>query len=96
MRDEIVKDNHFEEIAEVKADSKNLVTIGQKSTYYKAYRNALGQIVLDPQVTIPAHEAWMYQDKKVFEKIKRGLNDVREGRVQNAKEDYTKYIDDEG
>ena len=94
MRNEIVKDNHFEEIAEVKADSKNRVTIGQKGTYYKAYRNALGQIVLDPQVTIPVHEAWMYQNKKVFEKIKRGLNDVKEGRVQSAKEDYTKYIDD--
>jgi hypothetical protein len=95
MRQEIVKDNHFEEIAEVKADSKNRVTIGQKGAYYKVYRNAIGQIVLDPQVTIPAHEQWLFKNKKASAMVRRGLEDARCGRLTKAPEDFSKYIDED-
>ncbi len=95
---DIVKDDHFEEIAEVKADSKNRITLGKKSTvrvnFYKVYRNALGQIVLDPQVTIPAHEQWLFKNKKAAQAVKSGLKDAKEGRLVKPKEDYSKYIDE--
>ena len=49
MRDEIVKDNHFKEIADVKSDSKNRVTLSKvksaKARIYKVYINAVGQII---------------------------------------------------
>ncbi len=97
MRDEIVKDNHFKEIADVKSDSKNRVTLSKvksaKARIYKVYINAVGQIILDPQVTIPAHEQWLFKNKTARDMVLRGLDDARHGRLTDADEDYSKYID---
>ena len=48
---------------------------------YHIYENSLGQIVLDPQVSIPASEAWLYQNPEALAWVKRGLRDAKEGRV---------------
>ena len=82
----IVKDAHFEEVAEVKMDSKNRVTLGKhkdsiKPSSYKVYRNPIGQIILDPQVSIPAHEAWLFKNPKALASVKRGLKDAAEGKL---------------
>lgn len=91
----ILKDTHFEEAAEVKVDSKNRITLGTKNTtrtnIYKIYRNALGQIILDPQVTIPAHEQWLFKNKEAAALVKAGLEDARKGRLVKAREDFSKY-----
>jgi len=95
---DIVKDEHFEEVAEVKTDEKKRVALGKaglpKARIYKVYRNALGQLILDPQVTIPAYEQWLFKNKKAAKMVQEGLEDAREGRLAKADEDYTRYIDD--
>lgn len=99
MREQIVKDNNFKEIADVKADSKNRVTLSKiksaRARIYKVYINAIGQIILDPQATIPAHEQWLFKNKKARDMVLRGLDDARRGRLTKADEDYSKYIDSE-
>ena len=96
--DSIVKDSQFEEIAEVKVDSKNRITLGKnkvmKIHIYKVYRNTIGQIILDPQVTIPAHEQWLFKNKKAAKMVQAGLEDAKQGRLVKAPEDYSKYVDD--
>ncbi|OGX07447.1 MAG: hypothetical protein A2Z88_04615 [Omnitrophica WOR_2 bacterium GWA2_47_8] len=97
-KDNIVKDTHFEEVAEVKLDSKNRVTLGKnksvgKTSIYKVYRNAIGQIILDPQVTIPAHEQWLFKNKEAALAVKAGLEDAKKGRLVKAPEDFSKYAD---
>ena len=95
LKNEIVKDTHFEEVAEVKVDSKNRVTLGKNKTkahIYKVYRNPIGQIILDPQMTIPAHEQWLFKNKEAAQLIKAGLEDVKKGRTVKAREDYSKYV----
>ena len=99
MRDRaIVRDNHFEEIAEVRADSKNRVTLGKigpaKVTIYRVYRNAIGQVILDPQVTIPAYEQWLFKNPEASKLVQAGLEDARKGRRVKAREDYSKYSDE--
>ena len=94
----IVKDAHFEEVAEVKVDSKNRVTLGKnkntaKASIYKVYRNAIGQIILDPQVTIPAHEQWLFKNKEAMQMVQAGLEDAKKGRLVKAREDFSKYTD---
>ena len=95
----VIRDSNFEEYGEARVDSKKRITLGGsasgKISSYKIYRNALGQLVLDPQVSIPAHEAWLYQNKEAFDKVKKGLKQLKEGKISPAKEDYTKYINDE-
>lgn len=98
-RDSIVKDEKFEEIAEVRVDSKNRITLGKsgkltKAKIYKLYLNNIGQIILDPQVTIPAHEQWMFKNKKAQKMVQSGLDDAKKGRLADAPEDYSQYLDD--
>ena len=86
LENNIVRDSHFEEVAEVRVDSKNRITLGKnkntaKARIYKVYRNAIGQIILDPQVTIPAHEAWLYQNPEALASVKRGLKDAAQGKT---------------
>ena len=95
----IIKDNHFEEVAEARADSKNRITLGKNKklrnvSSYKVYSNAIGQIILDPQVTISAHEQWLFKNKKAAKMVQAGLEDAKKGRLTQAPEDYSKYTDD--
>ena len=95
----ILKDTEFEEVAEAKVDAKRRVALGRilphQVSSYRIYRNRVGQIILDPLVTIPAHEAWLFRNPDATRLVKAGLADARKGRVAKAKEDYSKYVHDD-
>jgi len=96
---EILKDTEFTAVAEARVDVKRRVALGKALgravSSYRIYRNSFGQIILDPMVTIPAHEAWLFKNKEATQLLRQGLADARKGRVTKAKEDYTKYLADE-
>ena len=99
LKTDIVKDQNFEEMMEVKIDSKNRITLGKKTkleriSSYKMYSNAIGQIILDPQVSIPAHEQWLFKNKKAAKMVRAGLEDASKGHLVDASEDYSKFTDD--
>ena len=82
----ITTDNDSKIIAEdVKPDYRRRVilpkAIVQKGIRYDIYLNHRGQIILDPRVTIPASEAWVFNNPEIFALVKRGLADASEGRV---------------
>ena len=93
----ILKDAEFEAVTEARMDSKHRVTLGRmlsdQVTSFRVYRNAHGQIVLDPMVSIPAHEVWLFKNKRASELVRRGLEDARKGRLVNAKEDFSKSLE---
>jgi hypothetical protein len=85
----IIKDTEFKEIAEsVKPDSKKRVvlpkSVVRKGITYHMYQNSIGQIVLDPQVTIPVSEAWLYENPEVIASVRRGLADAKKSRVSKV------------
>ena len=85
----LIKDEDFVKIADsVKPDSKNRVAIRaaiiQEGVSYHVYRNSLGQIILDPQITIPASEYWLFNNKEALASIQRGLIDSAQGRVSKV------------
>ncbi len=87
VRTTIVRDSDFEMLAEnVKPDAKNRVSLRKikisEGVTYRIYRNRIGQIVLDPQVSIPASEAWLFEDKKALADVARGFGDEDQGRVK--------------
>lgn len=99
IKPNVVKDSDFTEIAEVKADEKNRVQLGRKvkgfkTRLYRVYQNTHGQIMLDPQVMIPASEAWLFQNKQAAQMVQKGLEDARAGKVTKAKEDFSKHTKD--
>jgi hypothetical protein len=96
VKQEVLKDAEFEELAETRLDAKRRVTLGKilsgRVTSFRIYRNAHGQIVLDPMVSIPAHEAWLFKDKRASRLVQRGLEDAKRGRLVKAREDYARHV----
>ncbi len=95
LKQEILRDAEFEEVIETKVDAKHRVSLGKilggEVTSFRVYRNAHGQIILDPLVSISAHEAWLFKNKRAAGLVQRGLEDARRGHLVKAKEDYAKY-----
>ncbi|MDD5648398.1 MAG: hypothetical protein PHY03_05650 [Dehalococcoidia bacterium] len=82
----IIRDQDFNKIADsIKPDAKNRVVLRhvhiEDGVTYHIYKNALGQIILDPQVTIPASEVWLFNNQDALTSVKKGLADVAKGRV---------------
>ena len=83
---QIIKDEKLVKVAEgVKPDSKKRVVLPKalvrEGITYHIYCNSNGQIVLDPQVTIPASEAWLFTNKDALALVRRGLSDAAKGKV---------------
>ena len=71
--------------ANVKPDSKRRVVLPRslvkKDSMFHIYCNKLGQIVLDPQVTIPASEAWLFEDKNALASVDKGMAEAASRQV---------------
>ena len=100
MKPEVLKDAQFEVVTNARVDAKHRVTLGRlvedQVTSFRVYRNAHGQIILDPLVAIPAHEAWLFQNKRAASLVQRGLDEAKRRRLTKAKEDFSRYLEDEG
>ena len=76
----IIRDDNYTIVAEsVKPDPKRRVSLPKKivteGITYHIYTNSFGQIILDPQVTIPASEAWVFKNKDILAMIDRGMSE---------------------
>ena len=94
----IIKDTTFEIMASgVKPDSKKRIVL-PKSTVedgitYHIYRNGLGQIVLDPQVSIPAYEVWLFNNPEALASVTQGLLESSQG-LTKSRGSFAKYVKD--
>lgn len=86
----IIRDPNYIRVAEgVRLDSKKRVHLPKKALVgegitYHIYRNSAGQILLDPQVTIPASEAWLFNNPAAIASVRRGLSDAAQGKVSRV------------
>ena len=53
----------------------------QEGVTYYVYHNSLGQIVLDPQASIPASELWIFENKDILASIDRGMRESLKGKT---------------
>jgi len=88
MTDTIIKDRRFQIVARGLApDNKKRLSLSKAladtGVTFNVYVNTLGQIILDPHKTIPAHEAWIFEDKAVLASIKRGLKQAAQGKTKS-------------
>lgn len=94
----ILKDDNVTRIAEgVKPDAKRrvllpLVLVKEGITYH-IYANSFGQIFLDPQVNIPASEAWLFEDKTALASVDRGMAESAKGKLID-RGSFAKYTKD--
>ena len=85
----IIKDTNLTMVAaSVKPDTKKRVVLPkalvEEGVTYHIYTNKFGQIVLDPQVTIPASELWLFNNPVALASVKRGLADAAQGKVSKV------------
>ncbi len=85
---QILKSQDFTEVAEVRPDDKKrilLKKVKKAGKMYRIFENPLGQIILDPVVTIPQSEAWLYQNKEAIGSVRRGLKEAGEGKLSKRR-----------
>jgi hypothetical protein len=85
----VIKDRDLKIVAKsVKPDAKKRVVLPkalvEEGVTYHIYTNKFGQIVLDPQVTIPASELWLFRNPVALASVKRGLADAARGKVSEV------------
>ncbi len=83
---QIIKNDNFRELAvDVKPDAKKRIVLSKapiaEGVTYHIYCNEIGQIILDPHVSIPASEVWLYQNREAVEAVQIGLKEAAEGKV---------------
>jgi hypothetical protein len=80
----VIRNTDFELISEfAQPDSKKRLSLGPAVTggaAYNIYRNALGQVILDPVKAVPASEMWLYENPQALASVKRGLREAAEGK----------------
>ena len=80
-------DDEFEEVSTHTVDERHRITLGEpvKDTRrVRIYKNARGELLLQPVVEIPAAEAWLFQNQVVLTAVKKGLEDAAKGRVSRV------------
>jgi hypothetical protein len=68
----------------VRPDSKGRITLGSLAagaSSFKAYKDLEGRIILEPQVEVPAAEAWLWQNAAAMQSVQQGLQDSAEGKL---------------
>ena len=84
-------------------DSKHRITLGgrlqkllmskMKIDSYQVFVGKEGDILLRPAVSVPSNEAWVYRNPEVIGKIRRGLKEASEGKVEKA-DDLEGFLND--
>jgi hypothetical protein len=84
----------------VRPDSRHRVSLGaavadlDDNASFNIYRDTAGRIILEPQVSIPAAEAWLFKNKRALELVRRGLADAAAGDVRDLGS-FAQYADDD-
>jgi hypothetical protein len=84
---------------DVRPDRRRRVALGKalkdfEDASFNVYQDERGRIVLDPQVSIPASEAWLYRNPDALESVRRGLEDLAAGRTKSLGS-FARFADDD-
>jgi len=92
----IIKNTELTRIAEgVKPDAKRRVhlpkVLVREGITYHIYVNSAGQIILDPQASIPASELWLFENKDALASVDRGMLEPAKAINRGS---FAKYVKD--
>lgn len=94
----IIRDRNLVRVGKpVVPDSRKRVvlpkTVVREGVTYFIYHNSLGQIILDPQASIPASELWVFENKHILALIDRGIRESLNGKTIN-RGSFAKHAND--
>jgi len=84
---------------DVRPDSRKRIALGRAledlgDASFNVYRDAEGRIILDPHVSIPASEAWLFRNRKAIDSVRRGLAEAAEAKASTAGS-FARFADDD-
>ena len=73
-------------------DSKHRITLNDKAIKNPLFKNKKinsfqilvgkhGDILLRPSISIPAREAWIYENPQIIKTLRQGLKEAKEGKI---------------
>ncbi len=94
----IIRDTDLKRVdGSVKPDTKKRIVLPdalvQEGIIFHIYHNSIGQILLDPQVTIPASELWLFENKDALASVDKGMAESMNGQVIK-RGSFAKYAKD--
>jgi len=75
---------HPEPRKTLRPDSKGRIALGNFAkgvSSFHAYQDQEGRVVLEPQVEIPAREAWLWNNPTAMAQVRQGLKEAGEGKL---------------
>ena len=83
MASAVIKNTDFRLVTEfARTDAKKRLSLGEAlvgSSAFNVYRNAVGQLFLDPVKAIPADEAWLFESPAKLASVRRGFEQADSG-----------------
>ena len=80
----------------LRPDSKGRITLGSLAggaSSFRAHRDGKGRIVLEPQVEVPAAEAWLWKNPAARKAVLQGLQHSADDEVV-SRGSFAKYADE--
>src|ERR1700687_668164 len=62
--------------------------------HFQVYVNSAGQVLLDPALTVPVREMWLYRNPAALKKVRQGLSQAAQGKLRDLGS-FAKYADEE-
>ena len=90
-----MSDQDFQVVKDVvRPDSRGRLTLGQvvKAKSYRVMVNDIDQILLDPVVSIPERELWLWQNLDALASVQRGIEQSAAGKGRYLI-DFAQYAD---
>jgi hypothetical protein len=83
----------------VRPDSRDRVSLGTaisdlNDATFDVYRDSRGRIILEPKVSVPASEAWLFKNREAAASVQRGLAQLASGKSGVARS-VAKYATDD-
>jgi hypothetical protein len=84
---------------DVRPDSRRRISLGKAlqsvdDASFNIYQDEGGRIVLDPQVSIPASEAWLFRNPKALALVRGGLADAAAGKTKSLGS-FARYVEED-
>jgi hypothetical protein len=84
---------------DVRPDTRRRIALGRALTdlddaSFNVYLDEHGRIILDPQISIPASEAWLFRNKKALTSVRRGLAEAVDGKTKSIGS-FASFADDD-
>src|SRR2546428_3047737 len=72
----------------IRPDARRRVALGRalqdlEDATFNIYRDEKGSIILEPMISIPASEAWLFRNKTALDSVRRGLKEAAEGQAKS-------------